>query len=223
MDWTSQIDSYCERIDFSFWSEPLNALTNLAFVVAAFWALALWRRKTPDDRAALAMICVVLATGIGSFLFHTYATRWAAMADVVPIALFIFGYLFLALRRFLRLSLLLSAGGLLSFAILTPFVVRAGSAVMGSSAAYLPALLAIFGVALACYSRNRMLSGQLALAGAIFMVSLTCRILDGLICTQWHYGTHFLWHIFNGVLLFWLLRVLIDQRAGYTLSQGSKI
>ena len=35
MDWTASIDGYCERLDPSFWAEPLNAWTNLAFLLAA--------------------------------------------------------------------------------------------------------------------------------------------------------------------------------------------
>ena len=41
MDWTAQIDGYCERLGPGFWAEPLNALTNLAFLIAA---LVMWRR-----------------------------------------------------------------------------------------------------------------------------------------------------------------------------------
>ena len=39
MDWTAQIDGYCERLDGAFWAEPLNAWTNLAFLLAA-WVMA---------------------------------------------------------------------------------------------------------------------------------------------------------------------------------------
>ena len=34
------IDLYCERLSPGIWAEPINALTNLAFLVAAF---AAWR------------------------------------------------------------------------------------------------------------------------------------------------------------------------------------
>ena len=30
------IDIYCERIEPGLWAEPLNAITNLAFIIAAF-------------------------------------------------------------------------------------------------------------------------------------------------------------------------------------------
>lgn len=42
MDWAAQIDIYCERTDFTYWSEPLNALTNFFYLFGALWA---WRRN----------------------------------------------------------------------------------------------------------------------------------------------------------------------------------
>src|SRR5258708_12913725 len=108
MDWSTPIDLYCERTDASFWAEPTNALSNAAFLIAAAAAFWLWRRQSGSDRSrdwpALALIVVVVAVGIGSFAFHTLATRGAVLADVIPIAVFIYGYLLLALRRFLGLA-----------------------------------------------------------------------------------------------------------------------
>ncbi|SDT92452.1 hypothetical protein SAMN05428979_0445 [Stappia sp. ES.058] len=34
MDWTASVDAYCERVGTAFWAEPVNALTNAAFLVA---------------------------------------------------------------------------------------------------------------------------------------------------------------------------------------------
>src|SRR5258705_10052408 len=108
MDWSAPIDLYCERTDGSFWAEPANALTNAAFLIAAAAAFWLWRRQSASDCSrdwpALTLIAVVVAVGIGSFAFHTLATRGAVLADVIPIAVFIYGYLLLALRRFLGLA-----------------------------------------------------------------------------------------------------------------------
>jgi len=211
---TDQLDNYCERIGPEFWSEPINAVTNAAFILAALAAFWLWRRKTPDDRAALFLIAVVLATGIGSFLFHTFATRWAMLADVIPIAIFIHVYLLFALRRFLDLHWVVSISIVIGFFVLSPMVGEVWAPVVGSSAGYLPALLAIFTVGGFFYPRDKRLGAQVLLIGILFAVSLTFRTLDGRLCSEWALGTHFLWHILNAIVLFGLLRVLIWHRAG---------
>ena len=56
MDWSGPVIDYCERHDNGFWSEPLNASTNLAFLLAAAAAFALWRRRQRADNPALALI-----------------------------------------------------------------------------------------------------------------------------------------------------------------------
>jgi hypothetical protein len=100
-DWSAPIDAYCERIDASFWSEPVNALSNAAFIAAAALAFLRWRRAGGADGPALYLIILVAIVGTGSFLFHTFANRWSRLADVIPIALFIYSYFFRAMRRFL--------------------------------------------------------------------------------------------------------------------------
>ncbi len=102
MDW-SKVYNYCERGgDPGFWAEPLNAISNGAFVIAgliAAWQLA----RSPRKDCALfewLMIVLVICIGIGSFMFHTYATVWAIPFDTIPISLFMLAYLGYALRRF---------------------------------------------------------------------------------------------------------------------------
>ncbi len=116
MAWRDPVIDYCERRDHGFWSEPVNALTNIAFLLAAAAAFALWRRRRETDHAALALIVVTALVGVGSFIFHTVATRGAMLFDVVPIAVFIYGYFLLALRRFFGLGALASMAITLLFA-----------------------------------------------------------------------------------------------------------
>ena len=33
--WFEPVDLYCERTDPGYWSEPLNALSNASFILAA--------------------------------------------------------------------------------------------------------------------------------------------------------------------------------------------
>src|SRR4028119_1789482 len=90
-----RIDAYCERLGPGLWAEPVNALTNAAFLVAA---VLMWRRW-PGEPLARALSAVLFLIGLGSFWFHTLATPWAAAADTLPILLYILLYVFAAHRR----------------------------------------------------------------------------------------------------------------------------
>ena len=72
------IDNYCERLDPGFWAEPLNALTNLAFLIAAVaaWRLAVRHNVLTTD--IIVLIGLIAAVGIGSGAFHTFATLLSA-------------------------------------------------------------------------------------------------------------------------------------------------
>src|ERR1700724_1536760 len=47
--WSTPVHLYCERMAVGFWAEPVNAATNVAFLVTAFCAFARWRRAGGTD------------------------------------------------------------------------------------------------------------------------------------------------------------------------------
>ena len=212
--WAAPLDLYCERLDPSFWAEPVNALTNVAFFVAAWAAFRLWRRSGHGDRAILALILVVVAVGLGSFAFHTLATRGAMLLDVIPIGIFIYGYVLLALRRFLALSWPLALGLLAAFMALSlGLAVLVPRPVLDGSAGYFPALLVLF--ALGWWQRSRVLGRTLLLAGMLFAASIALRIADLPLCGAFALGTHFLWHILNAAVIYAVLYGAIGERQGH--------
>jgi hypothetical protein len=209
MDWSTPIDLYCERTGASFWSEPANALTNAAFLIAALAAFSSWRRAGGRDGPALALIAVVVAVGIGSFIFHTMATRGALLFDVIPIAVFIYAYLLLALRRFLHLPLAISVVIVVAYIAGAEALSRlAPPRAFNGSIDYLPALFALIAVALSARGPARR---GLGLAAAVFAVSLTLRTVDFAVCDAFPLGTHFVWHMLNAALLYMLLRTAIGE------------
>lgn len=199
------IDLYCERLDPSFWAEPVNAITNASFLIAALVVFIQWRRAGGKDWPVLALIVVTAVIGIGSFIFHTVATTGSNKFDTIPIAVFIYGYLLFALRRYLKLSLIVSLGVLVAFSVLTYVegqLVPRGA--LNGSHAYLPALGALIAVAL---PMRRERAGRIMFAAALtLVVSLTFRSIDMALCDAWPLGTHFLWHSLNGLALYMLLR-----------------
>jgi hypothetical protein len=66
------IDAYCERLGPGLWAEPLNAVTNLAFIVAAVICLH-GVSGIPRPPLGLALVIILAAIGVGSGLFHTFA------------------------------------------------------------------------------------------------------------------------------------------------------
>ena len=218
--WSNPIDLYCERVGPSFWAEPVNALTNVAFFVAAWAAFRLWQREGKGDRAILALILVVAAVGLGSLAFHTRATRGAMLLDVVPIGVFIYGYILLALRRFLALSWPVALGLLAGFiALSSGLAVWVPRTVLDGSAGYFPALavLFVFGWAM----RGRAVGRALLVAGGVFGVSLVLRIVDLPLCGAFPLGTHFLWHILNAVVLYAVLRGAIGERQEHSSARAA--
>lgn len=232
--WFTPIRAYCERGDAGFWAEPLNAASNAAFLVAAFLALRLAGSGLQRDRAATALAGLVAVVGIGSFLFHTFAVRWAMLADVIPIALFIYAYFFLALRRLLGLAIVPAILATLGFAGFAAGLEPALDALTGQSVdrlsngsiAYAPAILALVGVAAGLLmpqtcvlgpARRRAGLSLLAIA-AVFALSLACRTLDAGLCPSLPMGTHFLWHVLNAAVLYglvataWRFKAEVDGR-----------
>jgi hypothetical protein len=223
--WTAPIDLYCERLDPGFWAEPLNAVSNASFILAGLAALAMLRRIGRPDRPALALVGVTFAVGTGSFLFHTFANRWASLADVIPIAAFIHGYLCLALARFAGWPAWGALLGTVAFAALAANVGALAAVLVGleavaasrGSIGYVPALLALalVGGALVAFGREARTGAagrSLLVAAAVFALSLAFRTADLPACGAVPTGTHFLWHALNGVVLFILLRAAILHR-----------
>lgn len=203
--WSTPIDLYCERLDPSFWAEPVNALTNVAFFVAAWAAFRLWRRNGHGDRAILALILVVVAVGLGSFAFHTLGTRGAMLLDVGPIGVFIFGYVLLALSWPLALGVF---AGFIALSL--GLAVGVPRTVLDGSTGYFPALAALF--VIGWPKRDGVVGRALLVAGGVFAVSLVLRIVDLPLCGAFSLGTHFLWHILNTAVIYLVLRGAIAER-----------
>lgn len=230
MEFSSRrIWAVCERIGPGFWDEPLNAITNGAFLVAALVAFLQWRRRPTPDWPVLALIVNVAAIGVGSFLFHTYATRWALTLDVVPIQVFIAGCLLLAMRRFLGLPwLLLPVAGLAMWG--AALVWRDGIPPWWGWRwrSYGTALMLLGLVTLVVAARGflpawgpgqtgaaaRRTALRLAGVGAVFTLSLVLATNDRAWCEAFtvaghRFGTHPFWHLLNALTCFLLLRAML--------------
>ena len=199
---TDQVDVYCERTDFTFWSEPLNAFSNIAFLIAAAFCIRDYRRQQAVDFFAPFLIGFLIMTAIGSFLFHTFATRWAGLIDIVPIGLMIFTYHFAIMRRIAELSYLKALLSIALIPVLQAVMESLLPEVLGATKAYafVPVLFCIY--AIIYYKRQRAGEFYLLIAIATFVASLSMRFLDDEICNTLPSGLHYYWHILNALTLY---------------------
>lgn len=214
MDWFAPIDAYCERLSPALLAEPLNAASNAAFIIAALWAARAALKRGNREPVIWLLIALVFVIGLGSLAFHTFANQWSALADVLPITLFIYGYLAFALRRFLGFAwwkVAAALGVLFLVTLAAESILPPGF--MNGSGAYLPALVASVMVSLELFRRGHPAHLDVSLASIILFVSLIFRTADIVLCSVWPIGTHFVWHILNGVVLALYLEAAIRYGA----------
>ena len=209
MAWSDPVALYCERLVPGLWGEPLNALSNIAFVAAGVAVLRMHSglrtrgEQIPADIGALPWL--ILAVAGCSFLFHTLATRWAGWLDSLSILL----YCALAVYTFVAhatsagrvpaalAALMFAAASIGTSRLLPPDT-------LNGSAAYLPNLLTLLAVSTYLRMQQAPAWHGFALATVVFTVALMLRTLDRAWCSTLPIGTHFLWHLLTGVLL-WLV------------------
>ena len=217
MDLWRSVDLYCERTDPGYWSEPVNALSNVAFLIAAALIVRHCRVRGPVPPDALLLAALVALVGVGSFFFHTFATVWAGWLDGIFILAFIYVFLARFLARVPRWGWKGIAAGLAGYWLFARGVTMSFPAeALNGSFAYFPALFALVGLAVWSGARNDPGTGRLALGASLFAVSLVFRTVDLTLCDALPIGTHGAWHCLNAAVL-WLVAtglVAHERRAG---------
>ncbi len=214
--------AYCERLhEPGLWAEPLNAITNLAFIVAA---IVCWIRSGEHATPVARLLIVWLfGIGIGSGLWHILATAWAGFLDVLFIALFVVTYFHAANRAFLGLGLWLSLGMIVALLAYIPLATLGLSwliPALGFSAVYasVALLIALYGILL--WRRQGPVAHGLVIGALVLAGSIVVRTIDKPLCMSIPLGTHFIWHLLNAAMLAWMIEVLMVHQRTQTRSRG---
>jgi hypothetical protein len=224
------VDAYCERTSDALAAEPLNALTNIGMLVAAWAAVRLQRRHPNRDAAGLiaAMVVAIVAGGVGAFLFHTTATVWAVVLDMLPFLVFMLLVLWLTLTRFFAWPPLAAALGLAAFlAVMLGGGTLVPRGLLPAGAYYLLPLVVLVVVAVILSIRRSPAAPSYLAAAFVFAAAFASRELDGPLCDAIPTGTHFLWHLFAALLAYILIRAAIlyappkPSRANWQVTGGA--
>ncbi len=215
MDWFAAVDIYCERLGQDFWAEPWNALSNISFIIAALWAAVEARRRRAD---AVVWVLIGMAglIGVGSFFFHTFANSWSEYADTIPIWSFVAAFVFVAMARIGgvrpgRIGAI--ALGVAAVGVIVTLASGEGEAgppgALNGSEQYAPALIALLVFSGLSWRRRHVMWPWIWAATGVFCLSLVFRTVDMAVCAAFPIGSHFMWHVLNGVMVGLLLQILL--------------
>ncbi|WP_455204554.1 ceramidase domain-containing protein [Kaarinaea lacus] len=211
---TEIFSTYCERSLPGVWEEPLNAVSNLAFLIAAVLILRVYIRNKSLPFNASWDLCILIfllfSIAIGSALWHTLPSKGTELADAIPILIFIdvyllsFLYRITAVRWYTLAALFIGFHGL-NFLVSSIFPAHA----FNGSVFYAPAWLTLILMSIYLLMKQNALRWRFSMAAGLFTLSLLCRTVDRNVCEWVPVGTHFIWHILNAGLLYLMTSVLI--------------
>lgn len=196
--------TYRERSgDPAFWAEPLNAASNVSFLIAAAAGLMLARRRRANSQASIALLALAGTIGVGSFIFHTAPNAVTLWMDVVPIATFQVLFLWLIARHAFAQGRLMAAAFVCGIVGVSLSLLPLREPLNGSLF-YVPTLIGLLAVGVMWIERSPAEPFLLLAAALCFAVAVTARSIDWLV--PWPFGTHFLWHLIDGVVVYLALR-----------------
>jgi hypothetical protein len=195
------IDIYCERTGPGLLAEPVNALTNAAFFLAAVLLWRMARRPELASPSIVLLLGLVLAIGTGSTLFHTFATTWARVLDELPILLFQLLFVWLYARRVMALGRL-PAGAVLAAFLGAALYARQFPHLLNGSLVYAPALALVGALGVFHYATRQPARGRLLFAAGVLAAAVGLRTLDAASCERFPLGTHFLWHLLVAAVIY---------------------
>lgn len=212
MDLFRPVDLYCERQGPEFWAEPLNFLSNGAFLIAAaYFCLRHWRQVSRHWQLQL-LLALLTAVGIGSGLFHSFAQLWSQLADVIPIGLLVVFYIICYYRYVESWGPAKVLFGVLVFLVMTAvFALAVPKGWFNGSQTYFPVLINLLFMGKTHQDSNAR--PLVFAAAATFFLALMARSVDMAMCEVLSVGTHYVWHTLCAITIYLMLTLLIRDRA----------
>lgn len=215
MNWYEPIDIYCERVDSSFLSEPLNAITSLGYIVVFLLLFKNYKEEDIKSSSFMLLLSLLFFIAVGSFLLHTFANIYSAMANSFIFILFTLSYIAIVLRivfyeSWLKISLILLGLFMFSyFGFLEDYLDNPKELFINSSIQYAPILFLMIVFTVALYLKRATLCKYAFYALGLFFLSLIFRNSDMNLCDSISIGTHFMWHMANAMMLYYLLYIVL--------------
>jgi hypothetical protein len=203
---------HCERLTFLIY-EPLNTLSNLAFLVSGYYSSKLIKNKNVNFKIKLLPYSISLI-GIGSFLFHYFRNTLTNYLDTIPIFIFVLLMLLIILEKLLK-NKSLAYGITIIFITIQTFIYLNYLNLTNGSLNYIGIIITFFILAILLFIKKKGEGKSIFLSILVFSLALFFRQLDILICSYFNFGTHFLWHILTAVSAYMAVVFVIKLKKVY--------
>lgn len=209
VDIFTKFPQYCESV-VNFWlHEPLNAITNFAFFVGAYFLYKLIKRNEHNMRLGTVLIVLMVILGAGSLAWHSYRSVPTLLMDEIPIYIFIiFAFIFLvqSLTRNYKTTILASLSMASIYYALFAYIPALN--IFQGSLKYVFAVI-IFLVLNTLITRKFGQECSFVLSLGILVGAIIFRIIDLYICSAFPIGTHFIWHISVATVIYFSSKVIL--------------
>ena len=202
------MDAYCERVGMGLLAEPLNAVSNFSFLLAALAAWVLAGRTGALSAGIRALIAMAASVGLGSILWHTYPTMPTLILDIVPILIFLVWFIWLYTRNVVGMRPPFAVASVAVF-LLATFLAIPFAGVLHGALVYTPGLMVALVLGVFHAGERSVERFNLLAAAGIYLAALFFRTIDNEVCFVLPVGTHFLWHLLIGLVTYLAMRSLI--------------
>ncbi len=202
VDIFTRFPQYCEFYQHFWLSEPLNAITNFAFFIGAYYLYKLIKNENYNRKLGVSLIVMMVILGIGSLAWHSYRVVPTLLLDEIPIYIFIvfaFYFLIQSLTRNYKFTIILLLFTALVYYLTFAYIPMLS--IFQGSLKYV-FVLWIFFILNILVTHKFGSSYSFVLPLSILALALVFRIIDFHICPVFPIGTHFLWHIFVATAMY---------------------
>ncbi len=191
-----ELPTYCEDYPY-FWKEPLNFFSNFSFVFSLFFISRKMKIATAPIIIKVMVFFLIIFT-IGSFSFHFHRSQFTHYLDAIPILIF----MLLAFSSICFVKRNIFCTLVLSLIFLSANVLLVSNRSIPISA-YQFTLASLMVLIITNKSLVDPKNGYLAALS--FFFALIFREIDLIVCHDLKTGTHFLWHLLNGLTTYFII------------------
>jgi hypothetical protein len=200
----------CEFFKSGLQSQPINLITNLAFLISGWKIYGLLKKHKIINKDLWLLFYGVILLGLGSAIRHYHSSILTLIIDGLPMLGLICLSVYLFAKYLFKLNHWKSLLAIFGYVLLMALILITFNKTVRSALVFsLSSQLIFLPVVLISRKRRRETSGLLVTATVFFLLAAVAFIVDLNYCQKLLFGTHWLWHIFNGLALYYLSKYFI--------------